>query len=162
MIQKSGFERLFQFAGGRDRRLAGGSRTQNRKRFALAQLRKRWNRSRQYRRKIFCNHLVGLQAKHGLVKSKGRNCRCVEFVCIVFFCDYDHLHRTLEKMRDCDPVGRGENSKLLGYSSKGFERLLGLIAILGLAGVVMQAQPARSPPSDFPPASANPAGACAA
>ena len=43
-------------------------------------------------------------------------------------------------MEDRDPVGRGENSKLLRHSGKGFQRLLRLIPIRGLARVVMQSQ----------------------
>ncbi len=43
-------------------------------------------------------------------------------------------------MKDRDPVGRSENSKLLRHAGKSFQRLLRFVSILAIARVVMQSQ----------------------
>src|SRR5262249_9786120 len=56
----------------------------------------------------------------------------------VVISNHNDLYGVLEKMQNCDSVGRSEDSELFGYTGKGFDRLLCLVAISLVRGVVVQ------------------------
>src|SRR5579863_10698431 len=106
------------------------------------------DRGRQHWRKIFLYRFVRRQPQRALVEGESCVGGGLKFNGAkpsggfggTLPGDHDNLDRTFEKVGDGDSVSRGEDAELLCYAREGFQRLLRLLAITGVAGVVMQAQ----------------------
>src|SRR5437879_1544725 len=83
--------------------------------------------------------MVGRQTQVGLGEPETSRRRLFQRIAIpVFAGDHDYLHRLIEKMENCDPVGCSEDSELFCHTRECLQGLLRLVAVCSIAGVVVQ------------------------